>query len=106
MIISCQGDQYSHIDNLNVKICSLFQILKTEQDVERSLVQILATRESVVPLANNTFIMSGRSIQLLGHLKFKNCQLFQILWTEKGRGNNSGGRNRGTERSTVLLDHT
>ena len=37
----------------------------------RSLVPILATRELVVPLANNP-IMRGRSIQLFRHLKYQN----------------------------------
>ena len=71
MIPSCQEDQYGCLDILNVKICPLVQILKTKQDVARSLVPILATRELVAPLATNP-IMSERLILLLRHLKHQN----------------------------------
>ena len=66
MILSCEGDQYGHLDTLNIKIHPLFQILLTEQDVERSLVPILATKKALAPLANDP-IMSGSSIQLKNH---------------------------------------
>ena len=62
MISSIVVDWYGHLDTLNVKIRPLFQILLTEQDVARSLVPILATRELVAPLANNP-IMLGRLIR-------------------------------------------
>ena len=52
---------------MNVKIHILFQILWSEQDVERSLVLLLATKKAMAPLANNP-IMSGRLIQLFRHL--------------------------------------
>ena len=71
IILSCQGDQYSHIDTLNVKIHPLFQIQKTKQDVARSLVPILASTELVAPIANNPIIL-GRSIPLLKDLKDQN----------------------------------
>ena len=45
MILSCGGDQYGNLDTQNIKICLLFQILLTEQDVARSLVPIFATYE-------------------------------------------------------------
>jgi len=51
MILSCGGDQYSHLDTLNIKIRPLFQILLTEQDVTRCLVPILATKEVLTPFA-------------------------------------------------------
>ena len=53
MIISCWGDQYGCIDTLNIKIRPLVQILKTKQDVARSLVPILATREELASPAND-----------------------------------------------------
>ena len=52
MILSCRGDQYGHLDTLNIKIRPLFQILLTKQDVARSLVPILATKEALMPFAN------------------------------------------------------
>ena len=36
----------------------LYRILSTEQDLARSLVPVLATKEALVPLANN-LMMSG-----------------------------------------------
>ena len=71
MILSCQGDQYGCLDTFNIKSCPFFHILETEQDVARSLVLILATRELVMSLANDA-IMSGRSIWLFRHLKHQN----------------------------------
>ena len=71
MILSHGGDQYSHLDTLIIKICPLFQILLTEQDVARSLVPILATKEALVPLANDP-IMLGWSIWSYRHLKRQN----------------------------------
>jgi len=58
MILSCEGDHYSHLDTLNLKIFPLFQIILTEQDVARSLVPILVTKEALAPLTNDP-IMSG-----------------------------------------------
>ena len=58
MILSCKEDQYGHLDTMNIKIRPLFYILLTEQDVARSLVPILATKEALAPLANDP-IMSG-----------------------------------------------
>ena len=46
---------FRHPEHQNL---SSFYILLTEQDVARSLVQILATKEALAPLANNS-IMSG-----------------------------------------------
>ena len=71
MILACWRDQYGCLDTFNINICPLFQILKTKQDVARSLVPILATRELVAPLATNP-IMSERLILLLRHLKHQN----------------------------------
>ena len=53
MILSCGGDQYGHLDTMNVKIHPLFQDMSTEQAVVKSLVPILATRELVAPLASD-----------------------------------------------------
>ena len=61
MILSCRGDQYGHLDTLNIKIHPLFQILLTEQDVARSLVLILATMDALALFANDP-IMSVSSI--------------------------------------------
>ena len=77
MIPSCQEDQYGCLDILNVKIRPLVQILKTKQDVARSLVPILATRELVAPLANDHTIL-GKSIWSFEH---KIRLLFQIILT-------------------------
>ena len=52
MILSCRGDQHSHLDTLIIKIRPLFQIVLTKQDVARSLVPILATKEALAQLAN------------------------------------------------------
>ena len=71
MILSCGGDQYGHLDTLNIKIHPLFQILLTEQDVARSLVLILATKEALAPLANDPFMLGGL-IRLYRHLKQQN----------------------------------
>ena len=57
--------------NLDVKIHPIFQILMTEQDVQRSLVPIFATREELKLLANDP-IMSGRSIPLFRHFQCQN----------------------------------
>ena len=43
-----------YVDTLNVKIRPLFQ---TKQDVERSLVHILAIREALAPLTNDPFML-------------------------------------------------
>ena len=59
---------YTHLD---VKIHPIFQILMTEQDVQRSLVPIFATREELKLLANDP-IMSGRSIPLFRHFQCQN----------------------------------
>ena len=56
-ILSCGGDQYGHLDTLNIKICPLFYILLTKQDIARSLVPILATKETLAPLANNPIML-------------------------------------------------
>ena len=71
MIISYWGDQYSHLDTLNIKIRPLFQILLTEQDVARSLVPILATKEALAPLANDP-IMLRRPIRSFRDLEHQN----------------------------------
>ena len=95
MILLYQGDEYGCIDTLNIKMGPLFHILKTEQDVIRSIVPALATREAMTPLANDP-IMSSRSIRSFRHLKHKNrstdvdfihssriISLVQILATKK-----------------------
>ena len=75
MILLCKRDQYGHLDTLNVKICPLFQILLTEQDVARSLVPILATKETLAPLTNDP-IMWKRLIESFRHL---GCQNLSII---------------------------
>ena len=57
MILSCGGDQYSHLDTLNVTIRPVFQVLLTEQDIVRSLVPILATKETLAPLENDPIML-------------------------------------------------
>ena len=58
MILLRGGDQYGHLDTLNIKIRPTFQIILTEEDVARSLVPIFATKEALSPLANDP-VMSG-----------------------------------------------
>ena len=81
MILSCWGDQYSHLSTVNIKVHPLiFQILFTEQDVARSLVPILATKELVAPLAYNP-IMLGDWYGCLDTTKIQICPLVMILCT-------------------------
>ena len=79
VILSCGGDQYSHLDTLNIKIRPLFQILLTEHDVTRQYQNnffsfILNTQEALAPLANVS-IISGRWIQSFRHLKCQNSYM-------------------------------
>ena len=78
VILSCGGDQYGHLDTLNVKIRPLYLILFTEQDGARSLVPISATKEALAPLANDPFMLDG-SIQSYRHLKHQIYSLVMIL---------------------------
>ena len=72
IFLSCQEDKYSRLDTSNTKIVPLVMILSTE--VEYFLVAFLATRETVVLLAND-LIMSGTSILSFRYLEHQNPSL-------------------------------
>ena len=74
MIPLYQGDEYGCIDTLNIKMGPLFHILKTEQDVKRSIVPALATREAMTPLANDP-TMLVRLIRSFRNLKHQNLSI-------------------------------
>ena len=75
MILSYRGDHYGHLDTLNINIRPLFYILLTEQDVARTLVPILATKEALASLANDP-IMLDWLIRSYRHLKHQNLSTF------------------------------
>ena len=77
IILSCQALRYGCFDILNIKFRPLYQILLTKQDVARSVVPILTTRELVAPFESDP-IMSGDQH---GHLDKLNIK---IVGQEKG----------------------
>ena len=84
MILSHGGDQYCHLDTLNIKICPLFQIILTEKDLARSFVPILATREAVAPLLYDP-MMLATLILLFRQIEHQNLSIISdFLEREQG----------------------
>ena len=70
MILSCQGDQYSHLDTSSNKICSLLMILSTV--VEYVFSSIVHHQRGSRTTCKWSYHDGKRLIQLFRHLKHQN----------------------------------